>query len=107
MSNLKIGFLASGAGGNPSGIGDYVNNLDAAGRPAVISARSYLRTGDKRGLFFFEPTSWELLNHAMTCALNAAADRDAEETGAVSSPPETPAAVRRSLAGLYRNLSPR
>lgn len=32
----KIGFLAAGAGGNPSGIGNYVTLLDAAGIPAVV-----------------------------------------------------------------------
>jgi murein DD-endopeptidase MepM/ murein hydrolase activator NlpD len=32
----KIGFLTSGAGGNPSGIGQYANVLNAANIPAVI-----------------------------------------------------------------------
>jgi murein DD-endopeptidase MepM/ murein hydrolase activator NlpD len=32
----KIGFLTSGAGGNPSGIGQYANALNAANIPAVI-----------------------------------------------------------------------
>ena len=32
----KIGFLMSGSGGNPSGIGDYVRTLDSAGIPAVV-----------------------------------------------------------------------
>lgn len=32
----KIGFHTAGAGGNPNGIGDYVRQLDAAGKAAVI-----------------------------------------------------------------------
>jgi len=35
MSYNKIGFLA-GVGGNPTGIGEYVRRLDAAGKPAVV-----------------------------------------------------------------------
>jgi hypothetical protein len=34
MTYQKIGFL-TGVGGNARGIGDYVNELDAAGRPAT------------------------------------------------------------------------
>ena len=33
---LPTGFLASGGGGNPSGIGEYVRKLDEAGKPATV-----------------------------------------------------------------------
>lgn len=36
MAHSKIGFLTSGAGGNPTGIGQYVNSLNSAGIPAVV-----------------------------------------------------------------------
>lgn len=36
MANSKVGFLTSGAGGNPTGIGNYVNALHSAGIPAVV-----------------------------------------------------------------------
>ncbi len=36
MAYNKIGFLAAGSGGNPTGIGDYVRRLDAAGIPAIV-----------------------------------------------------------------------
>lgn len=36
MARNRIGFLMSGSGGNPTGIGGYVRKLDAAGVPAVV-----------------------------------------------------------------------
>lgn len=36
MAYSKVGFLASGGGGNPTGIGNYVNSLHNAGIPAVV-----------------------------------------------------------------------
>lgn len=36
MTRSRIGFLASGAGGNPNGIGGYVQTLNNEGIPAVI-----------------------------------------------------------------------
>ncbi len=51
----------------------------AAGIPAVISRRSVCRLSMPAEVELFEPSSWELLNHAVTTAFNraAAADRPA------------------------------
>jgi hypothetical protein len=50
--------------------GAIMSATAAAGLPSVVSRSSVHASGPDSGLFSFEPTSWELLNHALTSAFN-------------------------------------
>ncbi len=59
---------------SPGGLsGVIAREFAGSGIPSVVSRLSVTRTSPADGLFPFEPSSWELLNHAITCAFNVAA----------------------------------
>jgi len=83
MSRLKIGFLMSGSGGNPSGIGNYVYTLDAAGIPSVTLCNDGdVGIGDALNRIYngssvdhrmvFRTTGFDVPNYAIDAATAAA-----------------------------------
>jgi len=68
----------------------------SAGIPAVVSRRSVCRLSMPDRVALFEPSSWELLNHAVTVAFN-------RSTAADGTPPD-PAISRGDVAGRFREI---
>ncbi len=95
--------------------GAAVAALAEQGVPGVVSAESVHLATAAPGLHPFEPSSWELLNHAITSAFNAAAAAasDARKTAAVGaagpapsgSPENINAETARCLERLYRRAA--
>lgn len=90
----------------------------AAGIPSVVSRSSIVAAGAGRSpVHTFEPTSWELLNHAITSAFNRAVARgpagdrrpspEATAGGAGVAPADANRAIAASLGRLYREAASR
>ncbi len=86
--------------------GGAVAALARRGIPGVVSADSVYLSPSAPGLFPFEPSSWELLNHAITSAFNAAAaGSPAGGGGDAASSEERNGQTARILRQLYRDAA--
>lgn len=87
--------------------GSIAEAAAGAGAPAVISRRSVIAADRSTCLKTFEPSSWELLHHAITSALNLGSgegDGGSRSGGAGSDRPGAEEYARR-LAGIYREAA--
>jgi len=75
----------------------FIASAAAAGLPAVISRRSVCRISMPDEVELFEPSSWELLNHAVTAAFNRSASAEVQQGPAR-------AQIRRETADRFENI---
>jgi len=83
----------------------FVAAAVSTGIGAVISNRSSCRLSMSGGVELFEPSSWELLNHAMTTAFNRGADSGAASGEASTVVNPSGADIASTFRELYAEIS--
>jgi hypothetical protein len=99
------GAIVEAAAGR--GIPSVVSRLSVVSKSSVMAARPEDVPASGGVLFAFEPTSWELLNHAITCAFNRAAEPLPGAAGPAveGDDEERNAGIVGKLTGIYREVA--